>query len=161
MLGGDQNSLPFSCSSLFALFLIYSDFQRTLSAVTHACLRFPAVCLNPPCLLTPAFLFCFVFCINYFGAKLPIKSKFSRFLLPPRLGAAAGFPSSFPSSVPPFIPFPVGLVCFREERGGLGRDRATFCPQPRYKRIYSSHVLGVEMVPISTPFSGQFFPLLF
>lgn len=106
----DQGSLQLLSS---ALLLIYSDFQRTTPPHLFT---FPALWLSPPPhLLTPALclflLFFFFFCINYLGAKLPSKSKFSRFLLPPpRFGSLCPSP---PWCLPP-SPF---LWCWCHFRG--------------------------------------------
>lgn len=161
MLGGDQNS---SLSVCFTFVFLNSSqvFQRTLSAVICACSRHVPLPPSPPpphCLFKPTLpvnacfiLFLFVlFCINYFGAKLPIKSKFSCFILPTSRPWAPVLTSTL---VAPSIPFPLGLLCSSAERGGLGRDRATFSLQ-------LSHARGAGSGLHPHPFLVQFFSLLF
>lgn len=156
MLGGDQNSSLSVCFTFFFK-LIPSISKDTLCSNLCMLTSCPPSLPPPPhCLFKPTLpvnacfiLFLFVlFCINYFGAKLPIKSKFSCFILPTSHPWAPVLTSTL---VAPSIPFPLGLLCSSAERGGLGRDRATFSLQ-------LSHAGGLEVVSIPIPSWCSFSP---
>lgn len=156
MLGGDQNSSLSVCFTFFFFKLIPSISKDTLCSNLCMLTSCPPSFPPPHCLFKPTLpvnacfiLFLFVlFCINYFGAKLPIKSKFSCFILPTSHPWAPVLTSTL---VAPSIPFPLGLLCSSAERGGLGRDRATFSLQ-------LAHTGGLEVVSIPIPSWCSFSP---